>query len=396
MEDMKKMIERYKRELLEYSKAGAHEAQTAESVSDRPSDSQYTDMSVGRPSSERKKPSVIGYISENAQKELENMNVPEEIIESVYPKASEVNDTAVSPSEDNETVTYTIPADSADVSNSAADAPINSETKPPISDNDAQNAPADEASNDDETFDRPMFSEIPSFDETREQITEESVPNENYPTQNTSGVTDNSTNTSKADFGNNETVSNEQAERLTEQPISGTDPDEQLTGRNFEDMRTPQNDPDDAMQQNGSQTKPSEFPKPVYDTIEEFEANNLGRGTILFRVYTAREALPVRGAICRITKTFDGKPYTFYTLVTDENGQTPPKPLPAPSKALSQNFENKIQPFALYDAVVSRDGYADVEFKEIPIFDGVSSVQQVGMVPVPRINIKREGDADAR
>lgn len=392
MEDMKKMIERYKKELLEYSKSGAQEKNTAESASGQPnasSDSSISDSSA----SGRKKPSVIGYISEDAQKELEKIDVPEEIIESVYPKAPEITDTAVEPSGDEETVTYVVPDVNAGISDGEM---TPSAVKTRENTANEQQGSVQPGNSQEETFDRPMFSEIPSFDETREQITDESVPEENYPTQNTSGATDNSSNTPRAEFGDNETVSEEKAERLTEQPISGTDYGEQLTGRNFEDMRTPQNDPADAMQQNGSQTKPSEFPKPVYDTIEEFEENNLGRGTILFRVYTAREALPVKGAVCRITKDFDGKTFTFYTLVTDESGQTPAKPLPAPSKALSQNSENKIQPFALYDAVVSRDGYADVEFKEIPVFDGVSSVQQVGMVPVPRVNIRREGDADAR
>lgn len=384
MEDMKKMIERYKRELLEYSKINPESSVSVQPPEARQSETQQTDS--------RKKPSIIGYISEDAKKELEKTDVPQELIESVAAQdtnTAENTDTAVIPSEDEETVTYELPGGelripAGELDNARANA----------SDNTLENANSHE--NSDETFDKPMFTQVPSFDETREQITEQSVPKENKPSKNTSGVTDNLPTAKRAEFGNNERVSDEKAERLTEQPISGQSPDEQLTGRNFEDGRMTQNNPDDALQQNGSGTKPIDFTEAECKNVEEFEEHNRGSGTILFRVYTAREALPIENAVCTITKTFDGKPHVFYTLVTDESGRTSAVLLPAPSKELSQDPDNRIQPFALYDATVTRNGFAEVIFKEIPVFDGVSSVQQVGMIPVPEINEESEGTQDAR
>ena len=367
MEDMQKMIERYKRELLECGKAQIHEQSAQKTPA--PAFEQP-------PVSERKKPQVIGFISENAQKQLEEMNVPDEIIESIQPQ---VSDTAVPISEDEETITYETP-----------------ENNQQMQEENTQTPAENPRQNQEETFSEPQFTEIPSFQQTREEITEESKPEENVQTENTSGVTDNSSVEPSPEYGDNETVSNAKAERLTEQPISGTDVDEQLTGRVFEDLRLPKNNPADVMQQNGSQAEPGNFTETIYNSVEEFEQNNKGSGTILFRVYTAREALPVKNAVCKVSKVFGGDTHTFYTLITDESGRTPAEPLPAPSKELSQISGNTIQPFSLYDAFISREGYADVELREIPVFDGVSSIQQVAMVPVPQTNETREETANAR
>ncbi|MCH5196818.1 MAG: hypothetical protein J1F28_08885 [Oscillospiraceae bacterium] len=393
MEDMKKMIERYKKELLEYSKAGSPKESGEKNISAVPGQQSASSdvISTEEPSPEsgRKKPSVIGYISEDAQKELGKINVPDEILESVR---SENTDAAVDPSEDEESVTYVFPAEQTELSDNTADTSDDSEMS-----GEAAAETSDDArkTQREETFDRLMFGEIPSFEETREEITEQSVPDENVHTENSSGITNNSGTASRAEFGDNETVSNEKAERLTELPISGQSPDEQLTGRNFEDNRMPQNDPIDVMRPNGSQTGPIDFTDTVSNSVEEFEKNNRGAGTLMFRIFTANEALPVENAVCTVTKVFNGKQHIFYTLLTDESGRTTAVLLPAPSRELSQDPDNRIRPYAAYDAVVSHKGFADVVFRDIPIFDGVNSIQQVGMVPVPRTYPENGGEADA-
>lgn len=131
----------------------------------------------------------------------------------------------------------------------------------------------------------------------------------------------------------------------------------------------------------GSRGTPIEYPEPEYESYEQFTERNIGRGTITFRVYTAREALPIKGARCVLSKQIAGSRHEIIEMLTDESGQTPPQTLPAPSKELSQHVENNIQPFALYDATVKMDGYANVILKDIPVFDGVQSIQRVAMVP---------------
>ncbi len=144
------------------------------------------------------------------------------------------------------------------------------------------------------------------------------------------------------------------------------------------------------LEHNGSQSQPINFPEPQYTGFEDFQAKNSGRGTMVFRITTAREALPVEGAKCVLTKKFGGIIYEIDTLYTDRSGQTAPRTLPAPPKSLSQQYDNLIQPFALYDATVTRDGYVDVVLTDIPVFDGVQSVQRVSMLPSVSNNLMED------
>lgn len=125
----------------------------------------------------------------------------------------------------------------------------------------------------------------------------------------------------------------------------------------------------------------SNFSVPEYSTMEEFEANNTGGGMLEFRVFTAREALPVEGAQIIVTVRINGEAHEMYKAVTDSSGETQMHTLPTPSKELSQNAENRIQPFSLYDASVEKEGFTKVILRDIPMFDGVRSIQRVAMIP---------------
>lgn len=125
----------------------------------------------------------------------------------------------------------------------------------------------------------------------------------------------------------------------------------------------------------------SNFPVPEYSTVSEFEASNTGGGTLEFRVSAAREAFPIEGAAVVVTARINGRDHQMFADTTDNSGETEPQTLPAPSKSLSQDVNNLVQPFALYDATVEKDGFARVVLKDIPIFDGVQSIQRVAMVP---------------
>lgn len=357
MEDTKKLIEKYKRELMELSRrspksvpdsAAPRTAPAVPVVDDEP------DESAPAPAAE-KKPQIIGYVNEESGEfpavydrflaeiiESDESAQPEDIVENVEE---------------------------------------NVETENPV------NAPEEDdiVETSDVLFTPPRYTEIPSTEQVREEITEQSEPTENYPEENASGVTDNSATAPRPDLADMQSVSEEKAETLNDQPISGTAEGEQLTGRSFEDESYPQNPenaPGSVMRQ-GSGTEPIKYPEPVYDSFEEFEQKNTGRGTILFRVYTAREAMPIAGAKCVIYKKIGGKSQELHTLITDRSGQTRSEVLPAPPKELSQSYENSVQPFSLYDATVNKDGFAEVILRDIPVFDGVQSIQRVAMVPVP-------------
>lgn len=359
MEDTKKLIEKYKRELMELSRRSpksapapsktlAHTVSAVPVVDDDPKETALETAA-------EKKPQIIGYVNEESGEfpavydrflaeiiESDESVQPEDIVENV--EESVETETLVDAPEEDDII---------------------------------------EAS--DVLFTPPRYTEIPSTEQIREEITEQSDPSENYPEENVSGVTDNSPTAPRPDLADVQSVSEEKAETLADQPISGTTEGEQLTGRSFENESYPQNpeNPPDSIMRQGSGTEPIKYPEPVYGSFEEFEQKNTGRGTILFRVYTAREAMPIAGAKCVIYKKIGGKSHELHTLITNSSGQTRSETLPAPSKELSQSFENTIQPFALYDATVNKNGFAEVILRDIPVFDGVQSIQRVAMVPVP-------------
>ncbi|MBD5128746.1 MAG: hypothetical protein HDT43_02300 [Ruminococcaceae bacterium] len=351
MEDTKKLIEKYKRELMELSRRSANPAPGGTSVpvvDDEPKETA------------ERKPQVIGYVSEESG---EFPAVYDRFLAEIIDKDESAH-----------------PEDIVEDEEEGC-----AEPEAPEAPEKAPEAPADDdiVDTSDVRFTPPKYAEIPSTEQVREDITEQSDGTDNYPEENVSGITDNSATAPRPDLADVQSVSEEKAETLADQPISGTKEGEQLTGRSFEDESFPQNpeNPSDSIMRQGSGAEPTKYPEPVYDDYDDFVKRNIGRGTMLFRVYTAQEALPIMGARCVISKKIGGEMRELCSLITDSSGQTRAETLPAPSKELSQSYENSVQPFALYDATVTKKDYADVILRDIPVFDGVQSIQRVAMVP---------------
>lgn len=174
-----------------------------------------------------------------------------------------------------------------------------------------------------------------------------------------------------------------QIENLGEIPESGQSPEEQLGRRSFENQTPPRNSREDikplVQQQNDG--FPQFPPEPEYADIDEFMKANQRLGTLRFRTYTARNALPVPNANIVVFKNIGGSKHIFYTLTTDKSGQTEIVTLPAPPSSLSQTPTSGIQPYALYDADITAEGFIPVSIRKLPLFEGILSVQRAAMVP---------------
>lgn len=177
------------------------------------------------------------------------------------------------------------------------------------------------------------------------------------------------------------TVTPEEAERLDDQPESGEDPNEQLAKRDFEDQSETVNPRDDIKPLQQSGAAPSVPPEPEYETLQEFTDVNNRRGTLRFRTYTARGALPVAGARIVVSRQIGGQRHVFYILTTDESGQSAILSLPAPPKELSETPDSVVTPYATYDVQINAAGYDEVMIRALPVFEGVQSVQRVALVP---------------
>ncbi len=396
MDDTKKIIEKYKRELMEMSKAsGASKSAEQNRVSTK------------------REPQVIGYVSEE-NKSYDNFleqisKMPADALRSsssqTEPENTENTDTfpddVFDTPPDDEPMDYPDePPESADDPGQPSDtgAEPSDEIPDMLPDDAPDNAPDDDPDDDpdansnkgtaeiiDETvedgqpiFTPPNYAAIPSAEQVRGEITEQSDPAENPPEQNVSGVTDNSAAAPRPESGEVQVTTEEQAERLKRQPVSGTDPNEQLTGRSFEEK--PPAPVSDVSMEQGSRSEPANFPRSVFASYEDYQKQNTGKGTIIFRVYTGRQAVPLENAECVIYTRINGSKYEIARLLTNSSGQTPVQELPAPDKELSQHSENTIQAFALYDATVTKKGFSQVVLEDIPVFDTVQSVQRVFMI----------------
>lgn len=118
-----------------------------------------------------------------------------------------------------------------------------------------------------------------------------------------------------------------------------------------------------------------------------------GRGRLIVRVFTASGAVPLEGAVVVVRNTPSGGGI-IASLITDRSGLAPALTLPAPPRAEAQRPGGTL-PYSIYGIDVFLDGYYTPIFESVPIYDGITSVQNVGMIPLPengRADGSREDD----
>ena len=86
----------------------------------------------------------------------------------------------------------------------------------------------------------------------------------------------------------------------------------------------------------------------------------------------------MEGATITITKALADGVSLSLRVVTDESGKTVPLSLPAPSRALSQAPNGGIV-YATYQAEVSAPNYVTTDIRDLPIFDGITTIQPVNL-----------------
>ncbi len=109
-----------------------------------------------------------------------------------------------------------------------------------------------------------------------------------------------------------------------------------------------------------------------------------GAGYLQVQVTSANGAIPEEGAQVLIFDYPDeggGKfSQLLMSLKTDSSGQTPTVELPAPPKSVSQT-PGDVKPYSSYNIEVSKEGFYNVEGVGVPVFDGVTSLQKINLIP---------------
>lgn len=121
----------------------------------------------------------------------------------------------------------------------------------------------------------------------------------------------------------------------------------------------------------------------------ESQTQNYGR--LLVSVTTALGALPVEGAQVLIFSKAESSESrnVLYSLRTDASGQTPRVLLRTVPESLSET-PGASSPYTTYAVSVRKSGYYHAEENEVPIFEGVTSVQPMDLIP-----LSEYGDPDS-
>ena len=114
-----------------------------------------------------------------------------------------------------------------------------------------------------------------------------------------------------------------------------------------------------------------------------------GTGYLILHVTTAGGAIPLEGVKINVNRYEDeaasdpkNRGDTVASPVSGRDGNTVRIPLSAPPKILSESPGNP-SPYALYSVDAVLDGYYAQSYAGIPIFDGVTSIQPIVLIPLP-------------
>lgn len=109
---------------------------------------------------------------------------------------------------------------------------------------------------------------------------------------------------------------------------------------------------------------------------------NTQTGHLKVMVTLADKSMPIEGASVLVTEDEGGKQILRYFGFTDKSGETPVIPLPAPPVENSEAPKGK-NVYAVYDIRTDAPGYRTVINKSVPIFEGITSIQNVQLTPLP-------------
>ena len=126
----------------------------------------------------------------------------------------------------------------------------------------------------------------------------------------------------------------------------------------------------------GAGRDPLQTLEPEQNTFEVFQKLNPKTGFLRVQAFAGRQTMPVPNATVLVTHTFTDGTRRFASGVTDESGVLDGIALPAPSGTLAQSPTGEM-PYALYDIRVSHPDFRTEVFQQVPVLEGIKSIQPV-------------------
>ena len=208
-----------------------------------------------------------------------------------------------------------------------------------------------------------------------------SVPPGNLPEANMTSAAYNSSESSGCP-----TVSNPAAEHLGRAQegnwpfFYGTDFNQPRESQNFRPM------PQDADPENGPSLTSSGTGAPAEDNTAgpEIPYPEDATGYLVVRAFTARNALPIEGATVTVMRHKAGSTSGEVLKITrtGPDGNTPVMELPTVKAELSEVPGNPC-PYSTYDVQIDYPGNFSILNVGVPVYDGIKSLQPAEMVPLP-------------
>ena len=115
-------------------------------------------------------------------------------------------------------------------------------------------------------------------------------------------------------------------------------------------------------------------------TYEQFRNINRSRGYLKLQAFAGRLSTPVQNVKIIISKQFSDMDRVFYTVSTNENGIVDNLELPTIDRRLSQSPTGALS-FATYNVKAFHPDFNTIEFRQVPIFDGIKSIQPIRLIP---------------
>lgn len=134
------------------------------------------------------------------------------------------------------------------------------------------------------------------------------------------------------------------------------------------------------------------FPDP---DLSELEGNTLADnpalesdlgssiGFILVNVRAGDESFAIEGAVVLISAIVNGNRLLIASGIADNSGTAPLFEVPVPDPSYSQEPFSEIRPYSLYDISVTAKGFFNARSVDVPVFSGITSIQNFNMIPVP-------------
>lgn len=131
--------------------------------------------------------------------------------------------------------------------------------------------------------------------------------------------------------------------------------------------------------------KASAMPEPARPMAAVYYENAkdmTGSGELKIRATSVRGLYPVEGA--KVT-VFTGNADNMTVVAegnTDISGASPDFTLPAPAASLAESPDPVSRPYALYNILTEADGFTKTYNYNVAVFDGVTSLQTVELIPL--------------